>query len=134
MIQQDNGQRVDPKPKRHNATLCPFAVRQRIVNALANGDSVRAIARALRVSNNTVTAIREQEWQQVETRKQRIAAQCERADERAADRINDQLDSSEKIPLNILVPVAGMAADKIALLRSDSPLTIPPSAFPSHDR
>jgi hypothetical protein len=134
MIQQDNGQRVDPKPKRHNATLCPFAVRQRIVNALANGDSVRAIARALRVSNNTVTAIREQEWQQVETRKQRIAAQFERADERAADRINDQLDSSEKIPLNILVPVAGMAADKIALLRSDSPLTIPPSAFPSHDR
>ena len=36
-------------PKRHNAKRCPFAIRQRIVNALANGDSKRAIARALRV-------------------------------------------------------------------------------------
>jgi hypothetical protein len=45
-------------PKRHNATLCPFAIRQRIVNALANGDPKRAIARGFRVSNNTVTSYR----------------------------------------------------------------------------
>jgi hypothetical protein len=32
-----------------------------------------AIARALHVSNNTVAAIREQEWQQVAARKERIA-------------------------------------------------------------
>jgi hypothetical protein len=31
-------------PKRHNAKLCPMVIRQRIVNALAAGDSKRAIA------------------------------------------------------------------------------------------
>src|SRR5437588_4767464 len=64
-------------PKRHNGKHCPLAVRQRIVNALANGDSKRAIARGLRTSNNNVAAIAEQEWQQVDARKQRIVAQCE---------------------------------------------------------
>ena len=79
--------------KRHNATLCPFAIRQRIVNALANGDSKRAIARGFRVSNNTVTAIAEQEWQQVEARKARIAAQCEAVATKAFDQLNDRLDA-----------------------------------------
>ena len=73
MIEPNNGVSLSEphrhKPKRHNAKLCPFAIRQRIVNGLANGDSKRAIARALRVSNNTVTAIAEQEWQQVAARK-----------------------------------------------------------------
>ena len=55
-----------PKPKRHNAKLCPLVIRERIINALAAGDSKRAIARALRVSNNTVTAVADQEWQRVE--------------------------------------------------------------------
>ena len=64
MIESNNGDpaslAVHPKAKRHTAKHCPFAIRERIVNALANGDSKRAIARALRVSNNTVTAIAEQ--------------------------------------------------------------------------
>jgi DNA-binding NarL/FixJ family response regulator len=63
MIESNNGESLSRahrlNPKRHNAKLCPFAIRQRIVNALANGDSKRAIARALRVSNNTVAAIAE---------------------------------------------------------------------------
>ena len=45
------------KPKRHNAKLCSLAIRERIVNALAAGDSHRAIARSLRVSPNTVRAV-----------------------------------------------------------------------------
>ena len=84
-----------PKPKRHNAKLCRFTVRQQIVNALANGDSKRAIARGLRVSNNTVTAIAEQEWQQVEARKQRIVAQCERNATLAADQLSERLETEE---------------------------------------
>src|SRR5215470_10012143 len=64
-----------PKPKRHNAKLCPLAIRERIVNALANGDSQAAIARAFRVSRNSVNAVAEQEWSKVEQRKVRIAAQ-----------------------------------------------------------
>jgi hypothetical protein len=107
------------KPKRHNAKLCPLAIRERIVNALAAGDSKRAIARALRVSNNTVAAVAEQEWQQVETRKARIAAQAERAATRAFERINDKLDSTDDIPLNVLVPVAGVSVDKLVILRGD---------------
>jgi hypothetical protein len=50
MSEANNGQ--DPahtpaqrKPKRHNAKLCPLTIRERIINALATGDSHRAIAR-----------------------------------------------------------------------------------------
>jgi hypothetical protein len=107
------------KSKRHNAKLCPLAIRERIVNALAAGDPKRAIARAFRVSNNTVTAVAEQEWQQVETRKARIAAQAERAAIRAFERINQKLDSPDDIPLNVLVPVAGVSVDKLVILRGD---------------
>ena len=88
MIESNNGESLSQskrlRPKRHTAKLCPFAIRQRIVNALANGDSIRAIARALQVSNNTVVAIRDQDWQQVAVRKERIAAQAEPGATRAA--------------------------------------------------
>src|SRR5436853_2701860 len=95
-------------PKRHNGKHCPLAVRQRIVNALANGDSKRAIARGLRVSNNTVTAIAEQEWQQVDARKQRIVAQCERNATLAADQLAERLET-EKLSSNQLEPVFGVS-------------------------
>jgi hypothetical protein len=55
----------------------------------------------------------------VETRKARIAAQAERAATRAFDRINNKLDSPDDIPLNILVPVAGVSVDIILALRGD---------------
>ena len=110
-----------PKSKRHNAKLCPFAIRQRIINALANGDSIRAIARALHVSNNTVTAIAEQEWQQVAARKERIAAQCELNATLAAERMTDKLRGSADIPLNTLVPAFGVSVDKLAILRGHVP-------------
>ena len=108
-------------PKRHNAKLCPFAIRQRIINALAYGDSIRAIARALHVSNNTVAAIREQEWQQVAARKERIAAQCELNATLAAERMTDKLQGTDNIPLNMLVPAFGVSVDKLALLRGHTP-------------
>src|SRR6516225_4446368 len=50
---------AQPKPKCHNAKHCSLVKRERIVNALANGDSHRAIARSLRVSPNTVRVIAE---------------------------------------------------------------------------
>ena len=107
-MQSSNGQLLPqpscPKPKRHNAKLCPLAIRERIINALAAGDSKRAIARTLRVSNNTVTAVAEQEWQQVEARKARIAAQAERAATKAFDRINKKLDSHDDIPAQYSCP------------------------------
>jgi hypothetical protein len=124
-MQSSNGQLLPqpnyPKPKRHNAKLCPFAIRQRIINALANGDSQRAIARALHVSNNTVAAIREQEWQQVAARKERIAAQCELNATLAAERMTDKLQGTDDIPLNTLVPALGVSVDKLAVLRGHAP-------------
>ncbi len=113
-------------PKRHNAKRCAFPIRQQIVNALANGDSKRAIARALRVSNNTVTAVAEQEWQQVEARKARIAAQAEQIASRSADLMLERLNGKDahKLPLNVLVPTFGVAVDKTLSLRGDSLATV----------
>jgi hypothetical protein len=107
-------------PKRHNGKYCPVPIRQGIVNALANGDSKRAIARTLRVSNNTVTAIAEQEWEQVETRKQRIVAQCERNATLAADQLAERLET-EKLSANQLVPVFGVSVDKLLTLTGRGP-------------
>jgi hypothetical protein len=125
--QSNNGESVSEphrhKPKRHNAKLCPFAIRQRIVNALANGDSIRAIARGLHVSNNTAVAIRDQDWQQVAARKERLAAQWEQVATKAVDQLNDHLDSS-MLPPNALVPIAGVATDKLFALRGDPQLTL----------
>lgn len=81
-------------------------IRERIVNALAAGDSQAAIARALQVSRNTVSAVAEQEWTKVEQRKARIAAQSERNATRAAELIAEKLER-EDVPLNVLVPVYG---------------------------
>ena len=124
-MQSSNGQLLPrpncPKPKRHNAQLCPFAIRQRIINALANGDSQRAIARAFHVSNNTVAAIQEQEWQQVATRKERIAAQCELNATLAAEHMTNKLQGTDDIPLNALLPAFGVSVDKLAVLRGHAP-------------
>jgi hypothetical protein len=89
-------------------------IRERIVNALANGDSQRAIARHLRVSPNTVRAVSEEEWRQVDARKTRIAAQAERVATKAFDLLNQKLDSDgEKTTVNQLVPIAGVSVDKL---------------------
>jgi DNA-binding transcriptional MocR family regulator len=123
---QSNGQTLPQqertKPKRHNGKLCPLAIRQRIVHALANGDSMRSIARALHVSNNTVAEIRGQEWQQVEAAQQRIAAQWRQVATKAIDRMNDKLDQPAQIPLRELIPLAGVATDKIVALSRGSQL------------
>src|SRR5262249_19816309 len=122
-IEPNNGQR-DPKPKRHTAKLCRARTRQAIVNALASGDSKRAIARQLGVSNNTVTAVAAQEWEQVAARKYRIAGQAERAATRAFDELNQRLDAPNQISTQLLIPIAGMSVDKMLSLRGDSALTI----------
>jgi len=112
-----------PKPKRHNAKLCPLVIRERIVNALAAGDSHRAIARSLRVSPNTVRAVAEEEWKRVDAHKARIAAQSERNASRAAELIAQKLERDD-VPLNVLVPVYGVSVDKALALRGDASLTI----------
>ena len=130
MIEPNNGQHpaltpAQRKPTRHNAKLCSLVIRERIVNALAAGDSQRAIARHLQVSPNTVRAVAEEEWRQVDARKARIAAQAERAATKAFDLLNQKLDSDgDKITVNQLVPIAGVSVDKLLALRGDPNLRI----------
>jgi hypothetical protein len=135
MSEADNGQHpftaenamiavpAQPKPRRHNAKFCSLVIRERIVNALAAGDSQRAIARRLRVSPNTVRAVAEEEWRQVNARKARIAAQAEKNATRAAELIAEKLESGN-VPLNVLVPVYGVSVDKALALRGDPQLRI----------
>jgi hypothetical protein len=126
MSEANNGQcpaPAQPKPKRHNAKFCSLVIKERIVNALANGDSQAAIARHLHVSPNTVKAVAKEEWTKVDARKARIAAQSERNATRAAELIAEKLES-ENVPLNILVPVYGVSVDKALALRGDPQLRI----------
>src|SRR4029450_9846496 len=110
-----------PKPKRHNGKFCSFSNRQRIVNALAAGDPKYLIARALHVSEHTVYAVAEQEWQKVAERKARIAAQAERAATKAFDLLNQKLDSQgDSLTANQLVPIAGVSVDKLLALRGEA--------------
>jgi hypothetical protein len=111
------------QPKRHNGKFCSFSNRQRIVNALAAGDPKYLIARALHVSEHTVYAVAEQEWQKVAERKARIAAQAERAATKAFERINQKLDSEDDIPLNQLTITGGVCVDKLLALRSEPAVT-----------
>jgi len=110
---------AQPKPKRHNAKFCSFSNRELIVNALATGDPKSQIARALHVSPSTVSAVAEQEWSKVESRKARIAAQAERAATKAFERINQKLDSGDDIPLNQLTITGGVCVDKFLALRGE---------------
>jgi hypothetical protein len=123
MVEANDKQSGRAKPKHHNAKLCPLAIRQRIVNALANGDSIRAIARALQVSNNTVVAIRDQDWQQVAARKERIASQAELGATEAGDRLIDAIRSGV-ISGQGLIPAFGVCVDKMVALRGDVTQTI----------
>ena len=127
MSECDNGQSLSqrdrPKPKQHNAKRCALVVRQRIVTALAQGDSQRSIARALRVSPSTVSAVAAQEWEQVETRKARLAAQAERNALMAGEQITEALEQ-RKIPVNSLGTFYGISLDKALACRGDPALTI----------
>jgi hypothetical protein len=72
---------------------------------------------------NTVTAVAEQEWRQVETRKQRLAAQAERNALLAGEQITEALHQQKYTPI-ALVPVYGVSLDKALALRGDSVSTI----------
>jgi hypothetical protein len=112
------------KPKRHTAKHCPFSIRERIVNALANGDSKRSIARALQVSIHTINAVAEQEWQRVAARKAKLAARYEKLADLYTERQIDELESGAKIPLNLCQSGGGIATDKAMALRGDPSLII----------
>jgi hypothetical protein len=138
MSEANNGQdpaltpaQSKPKWNRYTAKFCPQAKRERIVNSLAAGEPKYLIARTLHVSEHTIYAVAEQEWQKVAERKARIAAQSERNATRAPELIAEKLES-ENVPLNALVPVYGVSVDKAIALRGDPSLHVSVDHLHSH--
>ena len=129
MVESNNGQNsalafAQRKPKRHNGKFIDGRKRQAIITALANGESLRSIARRLSTSKNTIAVIARENWTQVDARKQRIVGQAELNATLAAERMTDELESQKHIPLNVLVPVFGVSVDKSVALRANPTIQV----------
>jgi hypothetical protein len=90
---------------------------QAVVAAYANGLSIRQIARALRVSTNTVAAVVEREPKAVETHKQRTISGLRRFVGATIERMLEDLD---RMPLQSLPVALGVAVDKLQLLSGEA--------------
>jgi hypothetical protein len=91
---------------------------QAIVNALSIGEPIQSIAARLHSSTSTVIATRERESLDIERRKQLIRASAARLAANGFDKLNREMDAGN-INGALLVPVTGMAVDKVIALSSD---------------
>jgi hypothetical protein len=92
---------------------------QAIINALARGEPVERIARQFHTSKHTIMSVREREWHDIAHRKQPIAASAARLAANGFDRLNAEMDAGN-IKGALLVPVTGMATDKVIALSGDA--------------
>jgi hypothetical protein len=111
----------DTRKPRGNYTGERLSVRkgQAIINALANGEPIERIARRLHCSKHTAMAVRERESYDIAHRKQLIAASAARLAANGFDRLNAEMDAGN-IKGALLVPVTGMAIDKVIALSGDA--------------
>jgi hypothetical protein len=93
--------------------------RQAIITALANGEPISRIARRLRVGHNTITAIQQIEWAEVSKRKELVLARAARLAAAGFDKLNEEMDAGN-IKGALLVPVTGMATDKVIALSGNA--------------
>lgn len=84
-----------------------------IVDALANGLGIRQIARAFKVSPNTVAAVRAREGKTIDTLKTSIANRALLGAEMAVERLIDEMGDIKREALPV---VAGILIDKAQLL------------------
>lgn len=122
IIQPDCGQPLSqaarPRPRRHNAKRCRFGTRQGIINALAKDNSISSITRSFHVSRHTVYAIREQDWQTVVNRRERIILDAVEAWQKRA---NALLFKTNVSPLE-LIKICDTSTDIMIMLRNGLPL------------
>ena len=128
MFEAHNGQsqiqRAQPKPKgKYTGERIKPAKLQAIVNALSIGEPIQSIAARLHSSTSTVIATRERESLDIERRKQLIRASAARLAANGFDKLNREMDAGN-INGALLVPVTGMATDKVIALS-------PPDQFSS---
>src|SRR6266852_2280126 len=109
MAGQSTGERVPGKKYRQ------------VVEAAAVGDPTNRIARNLKLSWPTVRAIIQRESRDIADRKQELLDQSLRIARRAANRIEDTLDTANLSQANF---VYGTATDKIGQLSGDPALII----------
>lgn len=114
---------VMPPEGNHTGERVAPDVRAKIVQLLAEGRSKRRIASLVRASQHTVKAIEAVETQSIAERKQKLIGSFLRISESGSEKI-EQLLHEDKISANLLVPVTGMAIDKVALLSGDPGLII----------
>jgi hypothetical protein len=127
MIDSRNGQsqiqcaQSKPQGKYTGERIKPAKL-QAIVNALSIGEPIQSIAARLHSSTSTVIATRERESLDIERRKQLIRASAARLAANGFDKLNREMDAGN-INGALLVPVTGMAIDKVIALSSNDPLS-----------
>jgi hypothetical protein len=94
---------------------------QAIINALGSGQTIEHITRTLHCGTETVLGIRERESEDIEKRKQLIRASAARLAANGFDKLNREMDAGN-INGALLVPVTGMAIDKVIALSPQDPL------------
>ena len=115
---QSQMQRAQSKPKgKYTGERIKPAKLQAIVNALSIGEPIQSIAARLHSSTSTVIATRERESLDIERRKQLIRASAARLAANGFDKLNREMDAGN-INGALLVPVTGMATDKVIALSS----------------
>jgi hypothetical protein len=127
MSESHNGQSqiqcAQSKPRgKYTGERIPPAKLQAIVNALSIGEPIQSIAARLHSSTSTVIATRERESLDIERRKQLIRASAARLAANGFDKLNREMDAG-RINGALLVPVTGMATDKVIALSSNDPLS-----------
>ena len=134
MFESHNGQsatqRAQSKPKgKYTGERIPPAKLQAIVNALAIGEPIEHIAARLHSSTQSVIATRERESLDITRRKELIRASAARLAANGFDKLNCEMDAG-RINGALLVPVTGMATDKVIALSQD-PAYSPSNTFTS---
>jgi hypothetical protein len=127
MFESQNGnsqiQRAQSKSQgKYTGERIPAGKIQAIINALSLGEPVDQIARRLKTSKHTIIATRERESHDIARRKELIRASAARLAANGFDKLNEEMDAG-RINGALLVPVTGMAIDKVIALSSNDPLS-----------
>jgi hypothetical protein len=127
MFEPQNGnsqiQCAQSKPKgKYTGERIPVGKIQAIINALSLGEPVDRIARRLKTSKHTIIAVRERESHDIARRKELIRASAARLAANGFDKLNREMDAGN-INGALLVPVTGMAIDKVIALSAQDPLS-----------
>jgi hypothetical protein len=126
MSESHNGQSqiqsAQPNPKgKYTGERISGAKYRAIVDLAAQGRQIDRIAREAGVTWRTAKAVVERESRQIAVRKQELLDQSLRIARRAANQIEAKI--NDKARLSALVPVFGVAVDKVNLLSAADPLS-----------